>query len=440
MRSARWGSATRRRRGRASRAGNDDEVAAIQKLRIAHPRLDLTKGVGAGDEKERGRIFAGVSQADPAWRSYRTDRRCPSRRRRRRSRGRFATASATIAKRWAADASGGGRCGGTRAGHDQDPIECQGAAGGFGHVEVAHMDGIERAAEQAAPRHATGDSTCRATSRHIASSSFGTPSPVAAEIGIERHFQFLHVLLEALEPVRLVERIDLVRGRDLRLVCARATAVSSAGPANCSSSRRITVEVFDRIAPVPTTRRRSGGRAPSCARGARGTSCRAHGRDARPQSAPARRRRRTIDRPKVDDAEIRRERGEGVVGDFRTRFGHARDERALAGVGKSHEPDVGEQLQSQAQLARLARPAGLVAARRPVGRGRERRVAAAAVAAARDEHALAGGRQIRERNQLALGRGRTRRCPAGPRARDRAVAAGPVRSLPCWPRSALNSG
>ena len=51
----------------------------------------------------------------------------------------------------------------------------------------------------------------------------------------------------------------------------------------------------------------------------------------------------------VDDAEIRRERRERVVGDLRPRGGDARDQRALAGVRKSDETDVGEQLQPQPQ-------------------------------------------------------------------------------------------
>ena len=46
--------------------------------------------------------------------------------------------------------------------------------------------------------------------------------------------------------------------------------------------------------------------------------------------------------------------GERVVGDLRPRGGDARDQRRFARVGKSDEPDIGEQLQVQLQLLGFA--------------------------------------------------------------------------------------
>ena len=90
-----------------------------------------------------------------------------------------------------------------------------------------------------------------------------------------------------------------------------------------------------------------------------------------------------------DDAEIRRERGERVVGDLRPRGRDARDQRGLAGVREADQADVGEQLQLEPEVLLFAGLAGLRPARRAVGGRREARVAAAAAAALRDQHALA---------------------------------------------------
>ena len=45
----------------------------------------------------------------------------------------------------------------------------------------------------------------------------------------------------------------------------------------------------------------------------------------------------------VDDAEIRFERGERIVGDFGARGGDDGDERGSSGVGKTDEADIGEE-------------------------------------------------------------------------------------------------
>ena len=91
----------------------------------------------------------------------------------------------------------------------------------------------------------------------------------------------------------------------------------------------------------------------------------------------------------ADHAEIRRQRRERVVGDLRPRRRDARDQRGLAGVGETDEPDVGEQLQLETEILFFARLARLHFSRRAVRGRREPRVAHAAASAAGDEHALA---------------------------------------------------
>jgi len=87
-------------------------------------------------------------------------------------------------------------------------------------------------------------------------------------------------------------------------------------------------------------------------------------------------------------AQIRRQRRERIVGDFGTGRGNAGDQRRLAGVWKTHQADVGQQLQLQPQVLDLTRLARLHLARGAIGRRREMRVAEPAAAAARDQHAL----------------------------------------------------
>ncbi len=50
-----------------------------------------------------------------------------------------------------------------------------------------------------------------------------------------------------------------------------------------------------------------------------------------------------IARLEVQDAEVGLERGEGVVGDLGRRRGDGSQQRRLAGVGQSDQPDVGDQ-------------------------------------------------------------------------------------------------
>ena len=83
----------------------------------------------------------------------------------------------------------------------------------------------------------------------------------------------------------------------------------------------------------------------------------------------------------LDHAELRVERGEGIVGDLRLGRAHRGEERRLAGVRQPDQAGVGDQLQPQPDPALLAVLAGIGVARRAVGRRLEMRVAEAAVAA-----------------------------------------------------------
>src|SRR5438270_13736768 len=84
---------------------------------------------------------------------------------------------------------------------------------------------------------------------------------------------------------------------------------------------------------------------------------------------------------KADDAEVRRQCGERIIRNFRTRRRDARDQRGLARVREPDKADVGEKLQLETQEFLFAFATWFVASRRAIGRRGEARVAAAAVAA-----------------------------------------------------------
>ena len=88
------------------------------------------------------------------------------------------------------------------------------------------------------------------------------------------------------------------------------------------------------------------------------------------------------------DAEMRRERRERIVRDLRLRSRDCADERRLADVREAEQPDVGHDLELEAELELFAGLARLGASRRAIVRGREVDVAATAFAAARDDDAL----------------------------------------------------
>ena len=104
----------------------------------------------------------------------------------------------------------------------------------------------------------------------------------------------------------------------------------------------------------------------------------------------------------LDHAELRMQRGEGIIGDLRLGRAHDRQERGLARIGQSDDAGVGDQLEPQPDGELLAGLAGIGAARRAVGRALEIRVAEAAVAAARDHDALAHVREVGEERLAVL--------------------------------------
>ena len=85
----------------------------------------------------------------------------------------------------------------------------------------------------------------------------------------------------------------------------------------------------------------------------------------------------------LDDPEVGLKRRERVVGDLRPRPGEAGDQRALAGVGKADQADVGQQPELQAHPLLLALGARLREARCLQGGRGEVHVAEAASAAFR---------------------------------------------------------
>ena len=115
----------------------------------------------------------------------------------------------------------------------------------------------------------------------------------------------------------------------------------------------------------------------------------------------------------ADDAEVRDERRERIVGDLRLGGADDGDERRLAGVGQSDQTDVGDQFQLDEELALLAGVAVLREARGLTRGGGEVLIAPPAAAALGDEHALAVVRRGRRSPRPWPCRGR----PSRPAAR-----------------------
>ena len=91
-----------------------------------------------------------------------------------------------------------------------------------------------------------------------------------------------------------------------------------------------------------------------------------------------------------DDAEIRLQSGEGVVGDFGAGGGDAGDQRGLADVGIADQADISEEFEFEAEDAFLAGTSFFVLARSLMGGGRKACVATAASAPVGDDDALVG--------------------------------------------------
>src|SRR6267378_8223561 len=90
----------------------------------------------------------------------------------------------------------------------------------------------------------------------------------------------------------------------------------------------------------------------------------------------------------ADNAEVRLERGEVIVRDLGTRGGDHREQRALAGVRLAQKSNIGDELENELELARLALCAGLPFTRGLVRRRREVLVAAPTSAPLGDEQGL----------------------------------------------------
>ena len=134
-------------------------------------------------------------------------------------------------------------------------------------------------------------------------------------------------------------------------------------------------------------------------------------------------------RADADDAELRVQRGERIVGDLRSRGREGPRQRRLAGVRRPEQAHVGEQLERELEAPRLARLAGVELARRPIHAGLEARVAAASLTALRDQQRVAVAQSGRRASRQC--RGRAPLCPSAPRSRDPRPR---PRSCPCRTR------
>ena len=306
-------------------------------------------------------------------------------------------------------------------GQQADLIELQRRASGFGGVEVAEVNRIERAAEHPDPargRHASRR-VRDGVIRSIPSESGGAPVPPrrllaratgnlapcrlhqllevrrprTPEIGMIGSLRCAHVSRQALERVGIVERIDLVRRDDLRF----------GGELRIEEPQLFLdrVEVLDRI---PSGRSRDIDQVHQHL----GALDVAEEAIAEPMALV-----RALDQPghvgddeaaivaQAHDAQVRRERRERIVGDLGTGRRDPRDQRGLSGVGEPDQPDVGQQLQLEAEELLFATPAGLGAPRCAVGGAHEPRVPAPSASAPRDQDTLALFGEIREQTQMS---------------------------------------
>jgi hypothetical protein len=95
-----------------------------------------------------------------------------------------------------------------------------------------------------------------------------------------------------------------------------------------------------------------------------------------------------------DDAELRLEGGEGVVGNFGAGGGDAGDEGGFANVGIADEADVGEDAELEAVIAFFTGATEFVLARSLMRGGGEVLIAAAAASAAGDDETLVGTGEV----------------------------------------------
>ena len=137
----------------------------------------------------------------------------------------------------------------------------------------------------------------------------------------------------------------------------------------------------------------------------------------------------------ADDAQMRLQGGEGVVGDLRLGGRHGRDQGGLAGVGEADQRHVGHQLELHVQPELLALLALLGEGRGAAAVGEEARVAPAALAALGHQEPGALGRQVADaprpswsRTTVPTGTGTTRSLPRGA-----VLAWSPSRGRRRWP-------
>ena len=105
----------------------------------------------------------------------------------------------------------------------------------------------------------------------------------------------------------------------------------------------------------------------------------------------------------ADDAELRVEGGEGVVGDLGTGGGRRGQERRFPRVGQPDQPGVGDQLQAQPDPPILPRPSLCRLARGAVGGGLKVRIPEPAIAALQQHHLHTRAIQVGQHRLLIVG-------------------------------------
>src|SRR3989338_7407699 len=96
----------------------------------------------------------------------------------------------------------------------------------------------------------------------------------------------------------------------------------------------------------------------------------------------------------TDHAQVRHQRGEGIVSDFRLGGRHGANEGALAGIRQAQQAYIGQHLQFQLEIARLARLARRGLPRSTVGTGLEAGVTQTMPATLRHHQTLTSANQV----------------------------------------------
>ena len=105
-----------------------------------------------------------------------------------------------------------------------------------------------------------------------------------------------------------------------------------------------------------------------------------------------------------DHAQVRLERGEGIVGDLGSRRRDDREQRALAGVGLAHQAHVGDELEHQLDLPLFALFARLPLAGSLVSRGGKAGIAAPAASASGHQQACLPPEDLTQSSPVAASR------------------------------------